>query len=139
MKKYCVYKHTNKSNQKSYIGMTCLNPCVRWKGGQGYSAQKKFYTDILRYGWDNFTHEILYSDLSKEEAMQKEKELITRYNTIKNGYNTSGRLVYCVELDRYFTTLIEAANELGLDYSSISKACLGKRKTVGGYHWQYAN
>ena len=138
-KKYCVYKHTNKSNQKSYIGMTCLNPCTRWQGGEGYYTQKKFYKDILKYGWDNFTHEIIYTDLTKEEAAQKEKELIIKYDSIKNGYNTNCKLVHCVELDKYFITLMEAANELGVDWSSISKVCLGKRKTAGGYHWRYAN
>lgn len=31
----------------------------------------------------------------------------------------------------------EASRELGLDASNISSCCQGKRKTVGGYKWEY--
>ena len=36
MNKYCVYKHTNKTNNKVYIGITCRKPEVRWDSGWGY-------------------------------------------------------------------------------------------------------
>lgn len=44
---------------------------------------------ILKYGWDNIKHEILYNDLTKEEACQKEIELIAQYksNDSEFGYN----------------------------------------------------
>ena len=45
--------------------------------------------------------------------------------------------VYCFELDKTFYGAMEAARELGLNNSSISKACKGKQKTTGGYHWCY--
>lgn len=46
--------------------------------------------------------------------------------------------IYCVELDRVFDSLTQAANELGLDQGSITKCCQGKRTYCGGYHWRYA-
>lgn len=85
---YIVYCHTNKINNKKYIGITKQNPNDRWRrNGIGYKAQKKFYQAILKYGWDNFLHDILYEKLSCEEACLIEKRLIKEYDTIRNGYN----------------------------------------------------
>ena len=86
-KKYVVYKHTNKINNKAYIGITCQQPQKRWKNGYGYTQHQKFYSAILKYGWNNFQHQILYNNLSQKEAEEKEKQLIIIFNTIENGYN----------------------------------------------------
>ena len=48
---------------------------------------QSFFNAILKYGWDNFQHNILYNNLTANEASQKEQELIKYYNTIENGYN----------------------------------------------------
>lgn len=48
---------------------------------------------IEKYGWDNIDHEIIESELTKEEAEAKERELIAKYksNVPEHGYNiTSG-------------------------------------------------
>lgn len=86
---YCVYKHTNKMNGMVYIGITRQNPIKRWGGGSGYSYNTHFYNAILKYGWDNFSHEILYTGMTREEACEKEIELIAKYNSNdrKYGYN----------------------------------------------------
>ena len=88
---YIVYKHTNLINNKIYIGITCHgeNPNCRWEGGSGYYYNDKFYPDILQYGWDNFSHEILETNLDLITAIQKEREYISLYNTVENGYNKS--------------------------------------------------
>lgn len=85
---YCVYRHTF-PNEKVYIGITSINPLKRWgPNGCGYKKQIVFRA-ILKYGWDNIKHEILYTDLTKEEACQKEIELIAKYksNQREFGYN----------------------------------------------------
>ena len=89
---FCLYKHTS-PNGKVYIGITCQNPTERWGKGKGYNKQFLFYRAIQKYGWENFKHEILFKNLSKEEACQKEIELIAKYksNNPEFGYNiTSG-------------------------------------------------
>ena len=88
---YCVYMHTNKLNNKKYIGITCRPVEVRWRDGKGYKLNRHFWSAIQKYGWDNFIHEILALNLSKEEAQKLEVELISVYNTTdKNfGYNVS--------------------------------------------------
>ena len=45
--------------------------------------------------------------------------------------------VLCVETGGVFESIMEASRKTGVDFSSISKVCLGKLKTAGGYHWKF--
>lgn len=58
-----------------------------------------------------------------------------------NSYGTHlARLrksVYCVELDRSFESLADAAQTVNIAYCGISNCLSGRRKTAGGYHWRY--
>lgn len=88
-KKWCVYKHTNKINEKCYIGITSQSTQKRWKNGFGYTGNSMFYNAILKYGWENFKHEVLYSNMDELEAKEKEVELIEKYKSFDRcfGYN----------------------------------------------------
>jgi hypothetical protein len=44
--------------------------------------------------------------------------------------------VLCVELNKVFNSLTEAALEFNLSVGNISNCCRGKGKTAGGYHWE---
>ena len=95
---YTVYMHICPNNKK-YIGITGQNPEKRWKNGKGYKTNDYFFRAIQKYGWDNIKHEILFSNLTKEEAEQKEIELIALYksNQREYGYNIqNGGNVHCV-------------------------------------------
>ena len=91
---YTVYRHKNKINGKIYIGITMQEPEKRWGiDGCNYKSSPHFYAAIQKYGWDNFEHEILFTNLTKEEACLKEQELIKKYDSMDRdfGYNsTSG-------------------------------------------------
>lgn len=55
-------------------------------------------------------------------------------------YNVSyslGLKIKCVETNKIYESIRAAAKEMNLDNSSIAKACKGKLKTCGGYHWRY--
>jgi hypothetical protein len=69
-----VYKHTF-PNGNIYIGITGQEPEKRWANGMGYQGQRVFKY-IVEFGWNNITHEILYSNLTETEAMSIEKKLI---------------------------------------------------------------
>lgn len=86
--KYIVYMHTV-PNGRRYIGITHQEPERRWRGGMHYDYNKRFFLVIVKYGWDNIKHEILYENLSEEEALLKEIELIEKYKTNQEeyGYN----------------------------------------------------
>lgn len=90
-KRWCIYMHTNKINNKKYVGMTSCKPIYRWLKGNGYKTQLIFYKDIQKYGWENFEHEILYEGLLEDEAKTKEIEIIKLYDTtnMNLGYNLS--------------------------------------------------
>lgn len=95
---YCVYKHTSPS-RKVYVGITCQAPERRWRNGEAYKENDYFYKAILKYGWENFKHEILFDGLNREEACAKEIEIIKelKANDRSFGYNieaggTSSRL-----------------------------------------------
>lgn len=45
--------------------------------------------------------------------------------------------VVCVETKEIFKSAKEAAREKGLNSSGISNCLIKKRKTHGGFHWQY--
>lgn len=96
---YCVYMHTSPSN-KIYIGITKMNPKKRWSNGYGYKKQQLFWRAICKYGWENFKHEIIYSNLTKHEAEEKEIALIAYYKSnqrnygynVENGGNATGKI-----------------------------------------------
>lgn len=87
---YCVYIHTNKINGKKYVGQTGQKPESRWgSNGANYKDSPYFYSAIQKYGWDNFDHEIMKYNLTKQEACDLEIKLIKELNTMNenNGYN----------------------------------------------------
>lgn len=161
---YKVYKHTNIENGKVYIGITKQEPKRRWQNGYGYIDNKYFYNAINKYGWESFTHEVLYNNLSKEEAQEKEIELIAYYKSSdrKYGYNMSKggetgteNLVKKIGKDNHksrrirvidaktnkiikiYESQTQASIELKIKRQGITKNCLGQSKTYKGYIFEY--
>lgn len=77
-----------------YIGITSQQPKSRWGTcGNKYVSSPHFYNAIKKYGWNNFEHNILFTNLTRKEAIEKEIALIAQYDLCnpKKGYNeTSG-------------------------------------------------
>lgn len=96
-KVYKVYKHTlpmsvsGKENNMIYIGITSReNPWDRWGVHKAhYKYNEHFSRAISKYGWQNFSHEVLFDGLTKKEAEDLEIKLIAEYNSTneKFGYN----------------------------------------------------
>ena len=144
--KYCVYIHINKDdNNKAYIGIS-KNPKKRWRSGEGYKGQPKFYYAIQKYGWNNFKHIILLKDLSLEEAWEKEKKYIKKYDTINDGYNVheGGEIKLTPEMrkngyvkKRFLETQVYIGNLKTLQvitYDTVKEASL---KTGISEYWFY--
>lgn len=99
----CIYRHwiiNDKGEEKSYIGKHAGdNPAKgRWCSGKGYlkkGGKHKFARAIKKYGWDNFSHEIIgwceAEDIDELNFMlsEWEKYFIYKYNSYCNGYNST--------------------------------------------------
>ncbi len=151
---YCVYVHVNKINEKSYIGITYNFKQRTGKNGNGYKGCPKFYKAIQKYGWDNFSHLILIENLSIEMACEIEKELIKKYDTIKNGYNIlEGGIqpiynkkldvllkpVYQYDLNGNFINEWRCIQDAQKAFGSttIYQCCEGYIQMANGYIWSY--
>lgn len=222
---WCVYMHENRINGKKYIGITSQKPTKRWQNGKHYDGNAHFYAAICKYGWDGFRHDILYTELTQEEAERLEVELIKKYQTQDpaKGYNladggaartgwhhteeaklkigartkgtqlseehrrkigdaqrgdknhmfgaplteehkrkmsialtgrtvadstrakiseskteTVGRSVMCLDTQKIYRSVAEAAKETGINRPNIIMCCQGQRQTAGGFRWIYA-
>jgi len=81
---YYIYKHTNKINGKCYIGQT---KNIKWRWfPKNYFYCSKFYNAILKYGWENFTHEVI-KICDETNVDYYERYYIKFYDSMKNGYN----------------------------------------------------
>lgn len=150
-KQWCIYIHTNKINNKKYIGITCQKPESRWGvNGEHYKGQEKFYNAIQEYGWNNFSHEIIETNLDKVTALAREAELISQYNTVINGYNSVSGLindeelyskeVYCLETGEVFPSVAAAARAIPTDACHLSNHLHGKKaQSIFGKHWYFVN
>jgi group I intron endonuclease len=85
-----IYKITNIINGKIYIGFDTSFP-KRIK--QHYNDAKRgknspLCNDIRKYGWENFTNEVLYQSFDVQHCLKSmESYFIIEYNTFLEGYN----------------------------------------------------
>ena len=52
--------------------------------------------------------------------------------------NPKAKPVYCIELQKMFGCLKDAAKAVGVNVRPIVDVCNGQIETAGGYHWRYA-
>ncbi|MEQ1706122.1 MAG: NUMOD3 domain-containing DNA-binding protein, partial [Rickettsiales bacterium] len=134
LRNYVVYKHTSPKG-KGYVGIT-NNYDRRCKQHQNKNGCRLFYRAVKKYGWDNFTHEILENGLTLSEANTFERLHIEQYKTLApNGYNlmTGGDVsTHCEET----RAKLSEANK-GKVYSQETIAKMkesGRRKVITPEH-----
>lgn len=148
---WSVYVHINKINNKYYVGITSKTPEKRWQNGYGYKGQV-FYKAIEKYGWDNFEHEVIASNLTKEEAENFEKILIQKLDSFvgHNGYNVSvgGGIpifettpIYQFDIHgnliKEYDSISRIERELKIPSSNIIACCKGDYGHAFGFIWKY--
>lgn len=130
-KEYCVYVHTNKTNGKRYVGITRRDVKERWRKGSTYRYNDHFYRSIMKYGWDGFEHEVLFTGLTKAEADEMERCLIRLWECTDSnkGYNIAlggdGHESYSPQTRRKMS---ESAKLRNKDPEKFNRICEGNRE-----------
>ena len=121
---WTIYKITNTINGKSYIGQTCQKVEDRWNEHKRGKTSKNspLKRAIKKYGWDNFTKEVIETVETLEEALDREIYWIDYYKTCilvhgKNcGYNLSrggeGVFIISPEQEKLIVNLWNQNNNL---------------------------
>lgn len=132
-------------NGKKYVGITSMDTSDRWgKNGINYREQKIMYRAIKKYGWDNIKHIVLFTELTKLEAFEKEREFIKSLNTMDKqfGYNVlpggdsmpivdRSIPVICLNTLKVYKSAAEASIETGINRRKISSVCCGSINSAG--------
>ena len=130
---YKIYKHENLITHQVYIGITNQIPENRQgEFGRGYKNQTKFFDAILEYGQRNFSHVILFDNIKDiVTACRIETQLIEKYDSIKNGYNScisinededNVEIKYIdIQTKEIYSTKKEIAEALNLSPSAITR------------------
>ena len=77
-----VYIITNHINGKKYIGQKRYDKANKWKSYLGSGIHLK--RAINKYGFENFTKEIIEDCKTKEHLDEREKYWIEHYNAVKS-------------------------------------------------------
>ena len=89
------------------------------------------------YGKRRSIETVLKIKASRKCETHKLKRDVVPKPKITGDKNPMARSVLCVELNKIFTTLKEAATMNKVSIQAISRACRGLQKTCAGYHWKY--
>ena len=85
---YYLYKITNLLNNKNYIGVTNRNPEERFAEHKRPSSKSFISKAIQSDGVDNFSFEILLTEIEDKDISSLECKYIKKYNSLlPNGYN----------------------------------------------------
>ena len=85
---YSLYKITNLLNNKNYIGITNREPKERFAEHKKLSSKSFIGKAIQSDGVDNFSFEVLLTEIENKDISNLECEYIKKYNSLlPNGYN----------------------------------------------------
>ena len=149
MRTYYIYKATNKTNGKSYIGQTVK---FRERVWQHLRCNPKedclFHRAIETYGRDNFTWDIIDSCENKKSAILLERHYIEMYDTYRNGYNENkggvgghnARSIVCLTKNGEFYKRYDSAADAKRDGfwdSNVLECCKGFLYTCKGFQFMF--
>ena len=88
------------------------------------NKKRKFFAALNKYGRENWSHEVLFESDIEQEILDKEVEFIEKFDSIKNGYNTSK--------DRFRTGIRHSPESIEKMRESQRAAHARRREANGG-------
>lgn len=154
--KYIVYKTTCLVNNKIYVGVhQTKNPEIfdGYLGRGLYKNHSKyiknpvapFHYAVKKYGFENFKREVLFIFNSREDAYNKESEIVNEEFILRNDtYNVAlggigrprpSRYVYQFDFNgnliATYESAVAASKTVGINVSNINDAIYSKRTSAG--------
>lgn len=144
-----LYAATRDGRIWSYRKKKFMKPCgepdnyqivmlTREKDGKCYYVHR-----LVAMAWipnPNNYPEVNHKNRKKDKNDADNLEWCTKqYNMRNRDYKRIKKPVYCIELDKTFGSLYEAAKEVGGNVSNLVYALKDKKRSFSGYHWEYAN
>ena len=151
MKVSGIYRITNLINNKFYIGQSrdveyrLKQHLYEASDPNNLAYDAPLHQDIRKYGWDNFSSELLLK-CDPEELSIKEQELISAAQIMSKDlvYNRRNDFVASkiaqYSLDGKLIKIWNSTSELfkaNFDTSNILRTCHGKTKSSLGYMWRF--
>lgn len=148
-----IYKIENLLNGKVYVGQSA-DIEKRWSTHKAELRNNYHHNAHLQNAWNqygeaNFAFSII-EECGVDQLNQCEIYWISKYHSYEDGYNlttgggnTESFRKSVIQFDcggnelRRYVSIGEAEMFTGICYSQISECCSNKRKTAGGYIWQY--
>ena len=138
-----VYSYYTKKFRKQQVNQNGYVSVLLSKDGK----QKRFYTHRLvaeAYlpDYDNKL-DVNHKDECKTNNHVSNLEMVSRQQNINYGSRnvraakSRGKPIICIETNKEYYSAREAARELNLWQSSISRCCNGQMKSVNGLHFKY--
>ena len=110
-----------------------IDLCIPYlKGNLFYKEIADEIVELIDYYYSNIEENINNFKSLKKRHKPHTKEWC---ENIRKGLEK--KPIFCVELGIVFRGQTDAQRKLGIFQTNIGKVLLGKRKTAGGYHWQY--
>lgn len=103
---------------KTFIPNPLNLPCVNHKN----EGKQNFVSNLE---WCSYQYNTTYGT-----AIKRKSEKLKNLSTIS-------KKVICIESGLIYPSTMEAERITGVSHSNISKCCIGKQKTAGGFHWQF--
>ena len=112
-KKHKIYK-VHRLVAETFIPNPNGYPCINHKDGN------KLNNCVDNLEWCSYSYNNTYNDIRKKAAKKLSKP------------------IFCIELDKVFSSIQEAERQTGINDGNICSCLKGKLKSAGGYHWKYA-
>lgn len=138
-----IYKIINDINSKIYIGQTICTIQRRWQQHQlqALAGTGKLQRAIRKHGIEHFQIEPV-EECANELLNERECYWIQHYDSLRKGYNSTiggagstknqVAIVKNGQIQKIYTTLMEAASDNGCDYSRTCDVCAGRRDSTKG-------